>query len=912
MITPDLKQQQVNDYLRRFEEIVNNQIFTRSAFFAEVLERRAKVDHSCGYPPLGTNISIESYRELYDRFSIANRIVSLWPRECWQVQPRIVENEEHGKTEFEEAWEAICQSLQISEGDANYYQDQLGSAMWEYLARGDELSGIGTFGIILFGFADGKLLEQPVAGSMPDGNPYIVPNIVSSGMPDGARVIPGAFGGQAGIDYVPTEGPGRAQQTTKDIYGNPQSEITPETSLQDAYASVSRDIYGSATQNPLSSTLGTDANYRGIQFTPGFYPSGDPYGPLNPYAQPGNPRLMLSGGRGTNGKQPKQPKGPTNNLLFLRCFDESLVQVVQYEADLRNPRFGRPIMYLVTLNDPRYPHTGVGLPLATLRVHWSRVIHLADTLKSSEIFGMPRMQPVFNNLLDLRKLYGGSAEMYWQGALPGLSFETHPQLGSDVQIDVAGMREMVKKYMEGLERYLQLTGMTARTLAPTVVDPSNQIETQINAICIQLGIPKRVFMGSERGELASMQDDANWNDKVRHRQSIYLTPRVICPMVNRLIGLGVLPKPEGYSVKWPDLDSQTDATKATIAVQKVQAISAYTGGMPESILTPVDFYVRIMGHDEVTAKQIVEEAQLQQALAQMSTTPSGTMQQGQGQPAQMEQQGPGSSESELVTHSLVLNQVPAKMGTVPIPVNHVRLYHYTKGTAQQIREQGILLDKARGHTYGEPNVIWGSTKPPESHHTIVEFHVPVTALSNDAERPPALHNDLAKWQQGYHHVTLRRSISPLEIIAVHEPWHNRYRYIKSHPEVLQNVLSGKHDNLLEEPEYGPAIRQIKQEFTTNASTPNVRGGQKGSKEEPIGAYKEPNISEDSEGGKWLTVISSQNPGIIHHVPIGVALEKHPAASAALRGPQIGPMGQVVESLGKTKTGKSGRRARLGG
>src|SRR6185312_3650467 len=160
-------------------------------------------------------------------------------------------------------------------------------------------------------------------------------------------------------------------------------------------------------------------------------------------------------------------------------------------------------------------HTGIGLPLATVRVHWSRVIHIADNLRNSEIFGVPRMQPVYNRLLDLRKLYGGSAEMYWAGAFPGLSLETNPQLGGDVLIDQSAVRSMMGQYRNGLQRYLQLTGMSAKVLSPTVVDPTQQVDKQIEAICIELTIPVRVFKGSERGELASNQDDSTWNDRVR-------------------------------------------------------------------------------------------------------------------------------------------------------------------------------------------------------------------------------------------------------------------------------------------------------------------------------------------------------------------------------------------------------------
>lgn len=835
MQTPQLEQQQVNDYLKRMEDLVYNISMTRGTFFSDLLDRRAKVDKSCGYPPLGSPLSIEAYRELYDRFSIANRVVSLWPKECWQVQPKIFENEEQGQTEFEQAWEAICSQVgSIVGGGPNYYQDALGSGMWEYIARADELSGIGTFGIILLGLADGKLLEQPVDGSPPDGNPYVVPNIVSSGMPAGARVIPGAFGGQAGVDYVPTVGPGNIQDSYKNIYGDARPEYGAEASMMDEYQSVSRDIYGSATQNPLSSVLGTDAQYRGIQFTPGFYPDGDPYGPLNPYAGPGYPREMLRGGKPVNGKNGKT-RGPVNSLLFLRIFDESLVQVVQYEADLRNPRFGQPIMYLVTLNDPRYPHTGIGLPLATLRVHWSRIVHLADCIRSSEIFAMPRMQPVFNNLLDLRKLYGGSAEMYWQGALPGLSLETHPNLGADFQANIPQMQEMLRQYTEGLERWLYASGMTVRTLAPTVVDPSNQIQSQIDAICIQLAVPKRVFMGAERGELASTQDDANWNDRLRHRQSIYLTPRVICPMINRLIMLGILPQPKGYSIKWPDLDSQTEATKATIAVQKVQALVSFTGGVPESIMTPIDFYTRIMGHDEETAKQIVEEAELQQAMAQMASTPSGMMegQQPQPQPGVPGQgEGPGSSESQLVTHS------NPKVARIKKALDAL----------SEDDEDGLL--------------VWVN---PETNQAVI---------------------DGMDWHNG----------DGAKIVG----------------RVAEKVFGRKNVHYQNEGSV-PSKKEgwIKLNSTVfNASTPNLRGGQIGSKEEPIGAYKEPNISQDSEGGKWLTVVSSKNPAIVHHVPIGIALEKHTATT--VKGPIIGPMGQVIEYLGKTRAARPTGKRTTGG
>jgi SPP1 gp7 family putative phage head morphogenesis protein len=162
---------------------------------------------------------------------------------------------------------------------------------------------------------------------------------------------------------------------------------------------------------------------------------------------------------------------------------------------------------------------------------------------------------------------------------------------------------------------------------------------------------------------------------------------------------------------------------------------------------------------------------------------------------------------------------PVELGSLPIPEGHIRLYHYTKGAPQEVREQGLLHSKARGHTYGEPDMVWGSTQPPDPNiHNIAEFHVPANdeAISMNAEKP---YGDLTEWMKGNHHVGLTRDVKPDELLAVHEPWHQRYHYANSNPDVKEAILAGEHDDLLANPEYGPAIRHIQQEATRNVFCP---------------------------------------------------------------------------------------------
>lgn len=343
-------------------------------------------------------------------------------------------------------------------------------------------------------------------------------------------------------------------------------------------------------------------------------------------------------------------------LLFLREFDQSTAPILEYETDKRSPRYGMPKVYQLKLSDPNDATiTGVaGVPTGTVDVHWTRVIHLADDLRSSEIFAQPRLRPVLNRVLDLIKLYGGSAEMYWQGAFPGMSIETQPNLGTDVKMDVPAVRKEVQKYLNSLERVMMFQGVTARTLSPTVVDPTSQIDVQITAICIQLGIPKRIFMGSERGELASSQDATSWNGRIHFRQVNYLTPRVIVPLVDRLIAVGVLrPPSEGYHVAWPTLNPLSPQERAAIAGARMDAMAKYVAGQLDVLVSPMDFLTREMGLTEEEAKTTLENAKkhIQKANPEAENivegrNPTPSTPEGQQPPAMPEGQQPPVEETD--------------------------------------------------------------------------------------------------------------------------------------------------------------------------------------------------------------------------------------------------------------------------
>ena len=294
-----------------------------------------------------------------------------------------------------------------------------------------------------------------------------------------------------------------------------------------------------------------------------------------------------------------KPSGE-KKLLYLRPLQESVVTIKEFERDITNPRFGQPLRYSLVFEE----NSGKGV-----LVHWTRVIHLADDRLMSEVYGTPRMEKSYNRLLDVRKILSGSGEMFWKGAFPGYSFEVGDNSDQTVQIDKDSLRAEMDAYMNGLQRYLAVSGMSVKSLSPQVADPSQHFQSQMDAIAIILGIPKRILFGSEQAQLASGQDKETWNARLKKRQENYLTPLLVRPFVDRLILMGVLPEPVEYTVEWPDLNSQKDTEKAEIADKWAGAIAKFVSGDCESIISFSDFLSMFGGLDPEEIRQIVQSVQ---------------------------------------------------------------------------------------------------------------------------------------------------------------------------------------------------------------------------------------------------------------------------------------------------------------
>ncbi len=311
---------------------------------------------------------------------------------------------------------------------------------------------------------------------------------------------------------------------------------------------------------------------------------------------------------GLSGKEPLSVPvtgSGKRELVYTRVLDDSVVKVSSHDVNIQSPRFGQPETYEVQFKEGEYS-------VNSQIVHWTRCIHVVDNRRKSLVYGESRMRPVFNRLQDLRKLLGGSAEMFWQGAFPGLSFEVDPrflEFGA-VELDNESLKEEMQNYANGLQRWLSTTGVSVKSLSPQVVDPTAQVEVQLRAIALSLGIPFRVFMGTEEAKLAASQDSKTWSKRVNKRQRQYLTPHLVFPLIQRLIAVGVLPKPQHeIHVDWPDMLTPSDKEKSDVAVTRTTAMKNFVQGDVEQLMSRRHWLIDIMGFSPQHADLILRSAE---------------------------------------------------------------------------------------------------------------------------------------------------------------------------------------------------------------------------------------------------------------------------------------------------------------
>lgn len=320
---------------------------------------------------------------------------------------------------------------------------------------------------------------------------------------------------------------------------------------------------------------------------------------------------------GFSGSDFTKPLENGEKLLYVRAFSEESATIKEIENNANDPRAGLPKFYQIkTYTDSRDIST-------TTTVHYSRCIHIVEDAENGSLYGSPRLEASLNDLQSLDYVVGGSGEMFWRGAIPGYGFiakegASFPAAGTTAANEV---ETQLEEFVHNLRRYLKLSDVDVQAFSPSIASPKDSYDVLLSNISAVTEIPKRILVGSERGELASEQDRDNWGDKVAERQENYCTPVILRPFINIMFQQGLLPEPKDYQIKWPPLQAPSGQMTVAVAKGAAEALNTYASGSAEAIVPLTVFLKRYLNftsaeiddlETERTRMQGIEDDQIEE------------------------------------------------------------------------------------------------------------------------------------------------------------------------------------------------------------------------------------------------------------------------------------------------------------
>jgi hypothetical protein len=312
-------------------------------------------------------------------------------------------------------------------------------------------------------------------------------------------------------------------------------------------------------------------------------------------------------------------KSTSLELLYLSPLNEAQAKIHSFVTDATNPRFGKPEFYdlefqrSASLRDSAVRSTPRAqgddtVSSMTVRVHWSRVIHLAEESDESGVVGAPRLEAVFNRLMDLDRVVGSTGEAFWRNAFPGVQAKLDEDFQFSDKQDLDELKTQLDDFVHRWERYIRTQGVTLEQLDAQVAQPKESFEVIISVISGTTGIPQRILLGSERGELSSTQDQSQYAVVIEERRKQYVEPVMLDQFIARLIGVGLLPEAKaGWTYVWPEVFPPSPKEKAEVSRLRTESLTKYTDSLAGRDLIPPSVFLRqFLNFSEDEAAKIEE------------------------------------------------------------------------------------------------------------------------------------------------------------------------------------------------------------------------------------------------------------------------------------------------------------------
>lgn len=250
-----------------------------------------------------------------------------------------------------------------------------------------------------------------------------------------------------------------------------------------------------------------------------------------------------------------------DSILYLTPLAEDECLIDSKVKSVSDPRYGLPEFYRVTVDQTNHK-----------RVHYTRILHISE---GYGLYGKPRLRSVWNLFDDLIKVVGGGAEAAWKRQDPGIqaNIPLFDPNGKPIKWDenkLSDLQDQFDEYNHRLTRNIYTQGVDVKLLSSNVSNFGPNAKSILEQIAGTTGIPVRILLGSERGELASTQDRESFDERIEKRRKRFAAP-LVRRFIDLLIKQGALPKPKNgeYFIEWNDGGEETSLNDQSVIVERI-------------------------------------------------------------------------------------------------------------------------------------------------------------------------------------------------------------------------------------------------------------------------------------------------------------------------------------------------------
>ncbi|HEB9655277.1 TPA: DUF1073 domain-containing protein [Yersinia enterocolitica] len=250
---------------------------------------------------------------------------------------------------------------------------------------------------------------------------------------------------------------------------------------------------------------------------------------------------------------------------------ESQIKPGNYDTDTFSPTYQQPVNYM--FNEQPVGNDGTYGQVRSITVHPDRVIILAEGSEDDNILsGIPLNEAGYNDLLDIEKTKGGSAEGFLKNASRqlGIEFSKETDMATlkKAAID-AGFKDLgdalndkIARMNRGSDSALVMQAGQASVLSVAAADPTPSWTVSANSYASTIRCPFNILFGKQTGNLASTEDKKAWAATCNERRNSFMS-WLITAVIEKWCNIGIIsqPKTNEITVVWSDLLAPGDSEK---------------------------------------------------------------------------------------------------------------------------------------------------------------------------------------------------------------------------------------------------------------------------------------------------------------------------------------------------------------